>query len=160
MQEEGWPLGLQPLNARVGLMRDGDFPGSASFSTLLTASSASSSFGSFSDLDSEPIGSFYKEKTTTLGSLIGISSILELSRRPERRRAMETLRNKKTHKSRTWFLSLCSKLSMENISINDTTSLLQFLEAERLAANAYKRKLTPTSYSHLFSVLPVSIRRP
>ncbi|KAK6942952.1 hypothetical protein RJ641_028329 [Dillenia turbinata] len=160
MQEEGWPLGLQPLNVRVGLMRDVDFPGSASFSTLLTAASPSSSFDSFSDLDSESIGSFYNEKSITLGSLIGISSILELSRRPERRRAIERLRNKKTHKSRAWFFSLCSKLSMENVSINDTPSLAQFLEAERLAANASRRNQTPTNDSHLFSVLPVSIRRP
>ena len=52
MQEEGWPLGLQPLNARIGLVRNRDFSGSVSFSTLLTASPSSSSISS-SDLDTE-----------------------------------------------------------------------------------------------------------
>ncbi|KAK9169645.1 hypothetical protein Syun_001785 [Stephania yunnanensis] len=51
-QEEGWPLGLQPLNMRVGLVRTRDFSGSISFNTLITRS-PSSSTDSSSDLDTE-----------------------------------------------------------------------------------------------------------
>lgn len=52
MQEDGWPLGLRPLNARVGLVRNRNFSGSVSFSTLLT-DSPSPSTASSSDLDTE-----------------------------------------------------------------------------------------------------------
>ncbi|PNX74807.1 hypothetical protein L195_g030734, partial [Trifolium pratense] len=47
-QNEGWPLGLQPLNGR----RIGDNFGSMSFNTLLTGSPTSST-NSSSDLDTE-----------------------------------------------------------------------------------------------------------
>ncbi|ONI03369.1 hypothetical protein PRUPE_6G253600 [Prunus persica] len=71
-QDEGWPLGLRPLNARVGLIRSRDFSaGSVSFSTLST-------------------GSFFHDKSITLGSLLGVSGIIGLSRRSTRRRAVET----------------------------------------------------------------------
>ncbi|XVE76357.1 hypothetical protein DITRI_Ditri12bG0165700 [Diplodiscus trichospermus] len=78
MQEEGWPLILQPLNARIGLVRNRDFSGSVSFTTLLTASPSFSSISS-SDLDTESRGSFFHDKSIRLGSLIGISSFLEQS---------------------------------------------------------------------------------
>lgn len=52
LQEEGWPLGLQPLNVRVGLARNRNFSGSTSFNTLMS-SSPSSSTDSSSDLDTE-----------------------------------------------------------------------------------------------------------
>lgn len=48
-QEDGWPLGLQPLSLRVGLVRN---HGSVSFNTLLTGS-PSSSTDSSSDLDTQ-----------------------------------------------------------------------------------------------------------
>lgn len=51
LQEGGWPLGLQPVNLRVGLVRNRNLSGSASFSTLLTASPTSTD--SSSDLDTE-----------------------------------------------------------------------------------------------------------
>ncbi|KAG6507763.1 hypothetical protein ZIOFF_033115 [Zingiber officinale] len=47
-QEGGWPLGLQPLNLRIDLVRNVDFSRSNSLSTLITTSSYSSS----SELDS------------------------------------------------------------------------------------------------------------
>lgn len=49
-QEEGWPLGLQPLNLRIGLGRSRD--GSTSFNTSLS-DSLTSSTDSSSDLDTE-----------------------------------------------------------------------------------------------------------
>lgn len=48
LQDDGWPLGLHPLNVRVGLVRSRDL----SFSTLLTRSTTSSADSS-SDLDTE-----------------------------------------------------------------------------------------------------------
>lgn len=59
VQEGGWPLGLRRLSVRIGLRRSGDFSGSMSFSTLLSASptsSAGSSSSSSSDSDTEPVG--------------------------------------------------------------------------------------------------------
>ncbi|XWS67052.1 hypothetical protein CRYUN_Cryun05aG0253400 [Craigia yunnanensis] len=145
-REEGWPLGLQPLNARIGLVRNRDFSGSVSFSTLLTASPSSSSISS-SDLDTESTGSFFHDKSITLGSLIGISSFLEHSRRSTRRRTTETSRDQKNnYKSRPWLFSLCSKLSTDAVDTNNAQSLGHFLEGERRAANIYRRNQTPTAY--------------
>ncbi|GFQ07791.1 hypothetical protein PHJA_002923100, partial [Phtheirospermum japonicum] len=91
-------------------------------------------------------GSFFHDKSITLGNLIGISSILELSRRSTRGRISEPVRSKKNYKTRTWFLSLCSKLSTDAVSMNDNApSLGHFLEAERrAAAGAYG----PDDFSH------------
>ncbi|XP_047977878.1 uncharacterized protein LOC125219843 [Salvia hispanica] len=132
-QEEGWPLGLQPLNVRVGLERNRDLNASLSFNTLLTSSPISSDDFS-SDLDTQSTGSFFHDKSITLGSLIGISSILELSRRSRRGRAPDqAARSKKT---RTWFLSLCSRLSTDAVSMSNAPSLAHLLQAERTAAAA------------------------
>lgn len=55
LQEGGWPLGLQPLNVRVGLLRNLDFSGSLSLNTIITDDSptSSSSASSSSDIDTE-----------------------------------------------------------------------------------------------------------
>ncbi|XP_058109697.1 uncharacterized protein At3g17950-like [Magnolia sinica] len=133
-QEGGWPLGLQPLNMRVGLVRSRELSGSISFSTLLSDSPSSSSVTS-SDLDTQSTGSFFPDKSTTLGNLIGISSILELSgRRPENSEV------KKTCRVRTWF-SLCTKACGNGCnSPNHPQSLGHFLEVERKAAGVYRRR--------------------
>ncbi|XP_059667825.1 uncharacterized protein At3g17950-like [Cornus florida] len=155
-QEDGWPLGLQPLNVRVGLVRNRDLNGSVSFSTLLTAS-PNSFTDSSSDLDTQSTGSFFRDKSITLGNLMGVSSILELSRRSTRGRTGETLRDKKSYKSKTWLFSICSKLTTDAVSMNNnsTPSLGHFLEAERRAATIYRRTQSPApdDFSH---VLPVS----
>ncbi|KAF4387312.1 hypothetical protein F8388_016721 [Cannabis sativa] len=49
--EEGWPLGLQPLNARVGLARNRDFLESISFNTLISGSPTCSTNCSSDDDD-------------------------------------------------------------------------------------------------------------
>lgn len=91
-------------------------------------------------------GSFFHDKSMTLGSLIGISSILELSRRSRRGRAPdEAARSKRNYKTRTWFLSLCSRLSPDAVSISNAPSLAHLLEAERLAAAA----AAPHDFSHI-----------
>lgn len=91
-------------------------------------------------------GSFFHDKSITLGSLIGISSILELSRRSTRGRISEPVRNKKNYKTKTWFLSLCSRLNTDAVSMNNTPSLGHFLEAERRAASNYRRNPSPNGY--------------
>lgn len=55
LQEGGWPLGLQPFNVRVGLLRNLDFSGSLSLNTIITDDSptSSSSASSSSDIDTE-----------------------------------------------------------------------------------------------------------
>ncbi|XP_051130564.1 uncharacterized protein At3g17950-like [Andrographis paniculata] len=141
-QEEGWPLGL---NLRAGMVRNRDPNGSISFNTLLTGSISSSD--SSSDLDTESTGSFFHDKSITLGSLIGVSSLLELSRRSGRGRASEPARTKKSYKTKPWFLSLCSRLTTDAVSINTAApSLGHFLEAERRAAESCRRSPTPNTY--------------
>ncbi|KAJ7950343.1 60S Ribosomal protein [Quillaja saponaria] len=145
-QEEGWPLGLRPLNAIVGLVRNHDFSGSVSFSTLLT-SSPTSSTDSSSALDTESTGSFFHHKSMTLGSLIGVSSILEFSRRSIRGRTAGPSRDKKNHKLKPWLFSLCSKLSTDDVGVGNAPSLGYFLEAERRAAGTYRRNQYPNDFS-------------
>ncbi|KAH7542465.1 hypothetical protein FEM48_Zijuj02G0076700 [Ziziphus jujuba var. spinosa] len=150
-QEEGWPLGLQPINVRVGLGRNNDFSGSVSFNTLITGSPTSSTDSS-SDLDTESTGSFFHDKSITLGSLIGVTSILELSRRSLRgRKAEDNCKEKKNNngKSRIWFFSLCSRNSTdaEIVNNNNGPSLGHFLAVERKAANECRRnQMSPNIY--------------
>ncbi|KAG5071595.1 hypothetical protein AAZX31_03G075100 [Glycine max] len=140
LQEEGWPLGLRLFNERIGLARNGDFSGSVSFSTMLTASPTRSTDSS-SDLDTQSTGSFFRDKSITLGSLIGISSFLELSRRSTRGRILvePSKDNKKINKLRPWLFSLCSMLSTDAVSVNVAPSLGHYLVAERRAASTHRR---------------------
>ncbi|MFQ6619604.1 hypothetical protein Gotur_001374, partial [Gossypium turneri] len=177
-QEEGWPLGLQPLNVRVGLPgRNHDYSGSISFNTILTGSPTSSTDSS-SDLDTEgskispfscsieqtvfdkfakskrsgflrgqSTGSFFHDKSITLGSLIGVSSIWELSKRSIRGRKAEATREKRNNRSKVWLFSLCSRdnTDAENVNnANNAPSLGHFLAVERRAASGYRRNHSPT----------------
>lgn len=146
-QEDGWPLGLQPLNLRAALLRNRELNASLSFNTLLTRSPVSSSDSS-SDLDNQSTGSFFHDRSITLGSLIGVSNILELSRRSTRGRLPNpAIQNKKNYKSRTWFLSLCSWQNTDAVSMN--TSLGHFLETERrAAATNYGRSNIPSPLAY------------
>ncbi|GAB4824391.1 hypothetical protein Ancab_007278 [Ancistrocladus abbreviatus] len=144
-QEEGWPLGLRPLNVRIGLGRN--YLGSMSFNTTVLTGSPTSSTDSSSDLDTESTGSFFHDRSITLGSLIGVSSILELSRRSIRGRQPEPLKVTKPCKSKTWFFSLCSRDSTDVKDANSAPSLGHFLAVERRAAsNEYRRNRSPNTY--------------
>ncbi|MED6181727.1 hypothetical protein PIB30_021997 [Stylosanthes scabra] len=150
-EEEGWPLGLRFLNSGMGLVRnnnnnngDYDSTGSVSFSTtMLTASPTPSSKDSSSDLDTQSTGSLFDGRSITLGSLIGISSFLELSRRSTRGRMVvepssrEENKRNHHHKLKPCLFSLCSRLSTDAVasSGNDVIvpSLGHYLEAERRA---------------------------
>lgn len=144
-QDDGWPLGLRLLNARVGLLENRNFPGSISFNTLPTGSPIS--FTDSSDLDSESSGSFFHAKSITLGSLIGdsTSSIMELSRRgnTEANLGGDRKINNFRFKYKPWLFSLCCKLSTDVVSATRTHSLAHFLEVERrrTAATAAARPL-------------------
>ncbi|KAJ1406883.1 hypothetical protein SESBI_24695 [Sesbania bispinosa] len=138
-QDEGWPLGLQPLNARIELVRNNNNnSGSISFNTLITGS-PSSSIDSSSDLDTESTGSFFPYKSTTLGSLIGVSSIVELSRRSLRGAKTEVFKSKKEKKYNfgSWLFCLCSRSRNPEAEDqnNNPPSLGQFLAEERNRRN-------------------------
>ncbi|CAN1135240.1 Uncharacterized protein At3g17950 [Linum perenne] len=154
-EEEGWPLGLRPLNARVGLLRNPEFNnGSISFTTTTVLTrSPSSTTDSSSALDTESTGSFFHDKSITLGSLIGFSNILELSRRSIRGRGgrSDSLRehhrysnhNNNRFKPKPWMIfSLCSKHSTDAVNSTTNNSKIQppclghLLEEERRAAIA------------------------
>ncbi|XP_008784536.2 uncharacterized protein At3g17950-like [Phoenix dactylifera] len=144
-QDGGWPLGLQPLNVRAGLIRNLDFSGSLSLSTRVSGSPSSSSITS-SDLDTESTGSFFLDRSITLGSLMGITSILELSSRSLRRsRKPDTSRGKRSHTNRTWF-SLCTKAQLKSEKTSNAPSLGHFLEVERRASTAHRRNRNPITY--------------
>ncbi|XP_031397622.1 uncharacterized protein LOC116208373 [Punica granatum] len=164
-EEGGWPLGLQPLSGRVGgglvvRNRNRENSGSVSFSTLLTGSPSSSTDLS-SDIDSESTGSFFRDRSMTLGSLMGATSILELSRRSSRFRASEaSLRDKKSHQhhkhSKPWLLSLCSRLSTDAVRIDTAPSLGYFLEAERRASITYRKNNNQPPVSDPNPTTPIS----
>ncbi|GMH10145.1 hypothetical protein Nepgr_011986 [Nepenthes gracilis] len=140
-QEDGWPLGLKRLNVRIGLLRNRELSssstssGSASFSTLLTAS-PTSSCPTFSD--TQATGSFFKDnRSITLGSLTGISSIVQLSRLSTHGRRPESTKGKskakKNSQKKTCLYSFCSRLSSDDHArSNETPSLgSSFPEEER-----------------------------
>ncbi|CAI0474881.1 unnamed protein product [Linum tenue] len=140
-EEEGWPLRsqLQPLNARVAT-------GSVSFNTLLTASPTCSESDSSSGLDTESTGSFFHDKSITLGSLIGASSILELSRKSTRgkKKIKEPVKEKKGCGSKPWLFSLCAKDPVRRLNNNAGSgpSLGHFLAVER-RSHWTQQKLKP-----------------
>ncbi|CAL0329560.1 unnamed protein product [Lupinus luteus] len=75
--------------------------------------------------------SFFKDRSITFGSLIGIS-------RSGRMVETSANYNKRNHKLKFCFFSLCSKLTTDAVSSNRTTSLGHYLEAERRAAHTYR----------------------
>ncbi|XP_050109622.1 uncharacterized protein At3g17950-like isoform X1 [Malus sylvestris] len=101
----------------------------------------------------ESTGSFFHDRSITLGSLIGINNILELSRRSLRGRKTDhqAAKDRKTNnndsnntKFRLCFLSLCSKDSTDDENVrNHPPSLGHFLAAERQAANENYRTNPP-----------------
>ncbi|KAB2080929.1 hypothetical protein E1A91_A05G101400v1 [Gossypium mustelinum] len=147
--EGGWPLGLQPLNVRLGLARNHDYSGSISFNTTLTASPTSSADSS-SDLDTQSTGSFFHDKSVTLGSLIGVSSILEMSKRSVKGRKIEAPREKRSNtnnRSKVGLFSLCSRDSTDAEDV-DAPSLGHFLTEKRRAAGEYRRTHSPTTTAY------------
>lgn len=85
-------------------------------------------------------GSFFHDKSVTLGSLIGVSRILELSRRSLRGRKTEPSKEKKSTKSRIWFFCLCLRpANADTKRVKNPPSLRHFLDAERKAADEYRR---------------------
>ncbi|XVF46515.1 hypothetical protein PTKIN_Ptkin03bG0033200 [Pterospermum kingtungense] len=99
-------------------------------------------------------GSFFHDRSITLGSLIGVSSILELSKRSVRGRKPETTREKRSNnnnnRSRVWLFSLCSRDNTDAENVNDANnapSLGHFLAVERRAANQCRRNHTSPSHT-------------
>ncbi|KAL8225209.1 hypothetical protein R6Q57_017766 [Mikania cordata] len=137
VEEGGWPLRLKPLNLRA-----------VSISTLISGSPSSSSYSS-SDLDTESTGSFFHDRSVTLGNLMGVSSIVELSRRSLRRGKMlsQTLsletKTKPNPKSKSWCFGFClcqrDKDDVIDVSMNNIVPLGHFLEVERRAAQDHRR---------------------
>ena len=102
-------------------------------------------------------GSFFHDRSITLGNLIGINSILELSRRSIRGRKTDQIsqdqksnnnENKNSTKFRLCFFSLCSRDSTDGENVTSTKtppSLGHFLAEERRAAiDEYRRN--PQNY--------------
>ncbi|XP_020224059.1 uncharacterized protein At3g17950 isoform X2 [Cajanus cajan] len=146
-QDEGWPLGLlQQVNANE-LVRNSDNAGSVSFNTLLTASSSYSTDSS-SDLDTQSTGSFFADNSTTLGSLMGVSSIVELSRRGTKSEVFKSTK-KKFINFKSWLFCLGSRSSRNpeaEKQKENLASLGEFLAVERRAANENRRNQSLVIY--------------
>ncbi|KAJ3668971.1 hypothetical protein LUZ60_010921 [Juncus effusus] len=133
-ENNGWPLGLRTLN-----LRNGDFSGSFSFSTLFSSSHCPSSSISSSDYDSDLFGSVSYRRNRTLGSLIGITN--ELSNRLiVRSRNEESLSTKKSSYKIKDLFSLCLRSNIDFSPVEEAPySLEQFLEMERRANGTQKK---------------------
>nr|GLL26831.1 uncharacterized protein At3g17950-like isoform X1 [Ipomoea trifida] len=133
-QENGWPLGLRhPHNLRIRR-----FNGSiVSFDTTASPTSIS---GFSSDLDTQSTGSFFRDNSITLGSLMGISNLVELSRRSSTRRTRQPLRSESSvvKSKKTCLFSLCYRLNISGDEVDMKTamapSLGYLLEVERRAS--------------------------
>lgn len=128
----GWPLGLQPLNLRLRLMEHFRLTDASSY----VASTPSMTSESSSDLDTESTGSFFPERSTTLGTLIGIpSSGFFGESRGVAQQCLENdnSRRRGTVRHRSWcpFLVCASNDSCEE---SMSPSLAHLLELERIAA--------------------------
>lgn len=147
VEEEGggWPLGLQLQPLRVRSTTHGD---AVSFTTLLSGSPSSSSDSS-SDLDSQSTGSFFHDRSITLGNIMGVSSILELSRRSLRRGKMTSrtpslgTKTKSNPKFKSWCFGFClcqrDKFDVIDVSRNNIIPLGHFLEVERRADQVHRQ---------------------
>ncbi|XP_071719736.1 uncharacterized protein At3g17950-like [Rutidosis leptorrhynchoides] len=143
-EEGGWPLGLQPLNERA---RNHNFSGSISCNTLLTGSPSLTSDSS-SDLDTQSTGSFFHDKSITLGNLLGVTSISRRSLVGRRRVISETItlgdiNNRSNSRSKTWCFKfcLCPRDNVEiDIARNNIVPLGRFLEVERRAVHEHVRR--------------------
>eukprot|EP01018_Ginkgo_biloba_P034051 Gb_13645 [translate_table: standard] len=140
-QNDGWPLGLQPLHVRVRLMENHILTEPNAFNALIAVSPSFSSDSS-SDLDTESTGSFFYDKSITLGNLIGLQSDIGVSTRVidgrEHPSAEVPRRNKRNSRSKTWW-GLCGS-SDDCRENNMPPSLGQFLEVERRAAASSRRE--------------------
>ncbi|ERN07829.1 hypothetical protein AMTRI_Chr08g162680 [Amborella trichopoda] len=140
-QEEGWPLGLQLSGMRVGLINNinRDLLESISSNTLITGSlSLSSSSISSSDLDTESSGSFFYDKSITLGSLIGVTTVRDRTNRVVINRSKGHHSSKQTRKnptSKPWFC-LCNRAN----DAEAAPSLGHFLNIERRNSNFNRRE--------------------
>lgn len=140
-QNDGWPLRLNPLHVRDRIMENHMLTEPNAFSSLIAVSPSISSDSS-SDLDTESTGSFFYDKSITLGNLIGLQSDLAVSTRvidgQEHPSSETPRRHKRNSRSKSWW-GLCGSSGGCNES-NMPPSLGQFLEVERRVAASNRRE--------------------
>lgn len=145
-RSNGWPLGLQPVNVRIRPLEH-HLRLSASF--LISTPSITSE--SSSDLDTESTGSFFPEKSTTLGSLIGIHSNSQNSQTQENHAVIEhheQLEAERTRRrpaassgaarGRLWCPLLGCGGGSEQEPIGSSSSLAHLLQKERRATHSQR----------------------
>lgn len=141
----GWPLGLQPLNVRLRVLEHHIRLGDASPFLISTPSISSQSS---SDLDTESTGSFFPEKSTTLGTLIGIRSRSQ-SNQPLGVSTVQLLQSHEHMKKRNgaqrhgcWcaLILCCSSSNMASTEESVSPSLAHLLELERRAALSQRQE--------------------
>ncbi|KAE8733749.1 cyclin-dependent protein kinase inhibitor SMR3-like [Hibiscus syriacus] len=97
------------------------------------------------------------DNNITFGSLIGVSSILELSKRSVRGKKAEATKHNRINnnkRSKVWVFSLCLRDNVDVESDNTVdvpSSLGHFLAAERRAASGCRRNHSPNHVQNLRS---------
>lgn len=107
-------------------------------------------------------GSFFHEKSIPLGTLIGLSSFLELSSSTRQRTTQSSTNRNNSYKSRPWPFSLCRKLTTDAVYTNNKSqSLGHFLAVERRAAtgNIGRRDRTSVGDRRVGDLSPVMLNR-
>ncbi|PPS01912.1 hypothetical protein GOBAR_AA18767 [Gossypium barbadense] len=161
-EEQGWPLGLEPLNARIGLQK-GRCEEAVGLDPLADSMPKWDHFGGPSCIYMKPAlhfplmnanvstGSFFHDKSIPLGTLIGLSSFLELSSRSStRQRTTQSSTNHNNgYKSRPWPFSFCPKLTTDAVYTNNKSrSLGHYLAVERRAATGNIGRRDRNSVGH------------
>ncbi|XP_031501549.1 uncharacterized protein At3g17950-like [Nymphaea colorata] len=140
-QNDGWPLGLQPLHVRVRLMENRVLTEANAFNTLIAVSPSVSSRSS-SDLDTVSTTSFLHEKSITLGNLIGLPRELEVS---SARIDVQDVQSRRSHhknsRPRVWCCLSSATGSHPLDHPSASQSLGHFLEVERAAARNRSQNL-------------------
>ncbi|GAB2295729.1 hypothetical protein Dimus_029882 [Dionaea muscipula] len=144
-QEEGWPLGLQRQNVRSAeqLVRNRDISASlVSLRTIVsTVSPSTFSSPSSSDLDTESSGSFFQDRSMSLGCLIGMSTtvqVRQVSTKGNEPGPTKLKGHKSINRSLDWLFALCMKPASDDHRRMKSNHSLGFLieEEKRRSRNA------------------------
>lgn len=136
-----WGLALQPSHLRLRLIEHIRLADHASILTPTPSITSQSS----SDLETESTGSFFPERSTTLGSLIGIRSRVpadELRDGDDQQAAtVEISRSKGQGRHCCWCAAFLSCMSSDACQERISPSLAHLLELERRAAISQRQQM-------------------
>eukprot|EP00250_Pteridium_aquilinum_P023170 c26321_g1_i1 orf=358-1092(-) len=132
----GWPLGLQPVNARLSITS----------SNFLITTPSLTSFSS-SDFDTESTQSFFPEKSTTLGSLIGFESSSENAIMQSHSIQDEGM-TRKSNRNRLWCPLLGCGGGLQEDHLEPSPSLARLLDNQKRDALSLRQTTSSSVEEH------------